>query len=320
MKVGLVIQGPLRSRTFECLPVLRRYQELVARLTDPPACCLSTWEGEEIPREVREWGWSIVQSVPPAGWDLMNRRRQILSTRKGVEALLAQGVPDYVLKLRTDMELPLEQLLAEIAAAPGGRLLFPAASHAVPFYLNDFFFGGAPGQLREFLSAIESFGDLVMMASPESDFPLKYLAARQPEALAPLTPRDWFLDPFDYPYLWPAVTERLGAAWRRVRSASFHLASSAILTQAVWRGRPLVEQYGIHEAEFGDFERFPDPVFGVALAPLTALPRALRATHFVRGRLEYLRYLGVPLPPVVLTKVFIRANRGVRRWSGAVEL
>lgn len=310
MNFGIVFQGPLESRGFQCAPLLAAYGKRFRQMEKPPRCCISAWKGGEVPAELTALGWPVILNEPPLGYDLSNRRRQMLSTLRGAEALLRTGPLEFILKIRSDQSVPIERLLTEIDAlmsepAASEKLVFPSASSVLPFYLTDFFFGARPELLISFLEANLRFGSVVMAGIPEVDFPMKYLFTCHRDKLAPLTDLECFLSTFDYPFM---GIGREAAVWAACRERHFALTSPGILKETLWRGVPLMEQYTIYAPEFGRFEAAEGDDLGNRTKPLRPMPRLLRAFVWMASLREYLFWkAGWTTPP----RIFVLGFRAV---------
>ena len=108
---GIVIQGPLDSRGFDTrLNILEYLAQADALPQFRFTFCLSTWPGAELgslaPAAER---LQVLWNTPPPGRDYENRRRQIVSALAGVRQLAIGEQPDFLLKVRTDQWLSLEQ-------------------------------------------------------------------------------------------------------------------------------------------------------------------------------------------------------------------
>jgi hypothetical protein len=299
MHIGIIFQGPMKSRSFDCASLLTRYHRQAGGIRDVKITyCLSTWDTETIPEEIKRTGWPVFTSPPVCGFDLCSRQKQIVSTLNGAIQLNSLCQPDFVLKIRNDMQIDLECLVEHIVSLEksgdlGSRMVFPAANRILPFLLCDFFFGGRPDVLIDFLKASLEFKDVYMRYMPEMDFPLKYFFARRRAALTGLTDAEWFLNIYDYPYVNQShITEIQSRLWwNEIIGRHFVLAPKRILENAVWRGLPLIEQYGIQSAVF--FETNPqDPAnpFGMKLKPFQPMPPWSRVIQWCKGRLEFFRW------------------------------
>lgn len=104
-KIGIVVQGPIikdENYTYETLLFLKNY----AKKSD---IILSTWvdEDEKELKKIEKLGIKIIRNNKPIQ-GIENLNLQICSTKNGVEYFLSKKEINYIMKLRTDQRINLE--------------------------------------------------------------------------------------------------------------------------------------------------------------------------------------------------------------------
>ncbi|MEQ8816472.1 MAG: hypothetical protein RLO51_01060 [Thalassobaculum sp.] len=189
---GLVIQGPVTHRGFDC-------RDNIQRLVDDfgerfKAVVLSTWEGEADPGLRGDNCHALFSRDTTPAWSrdripLRNRVRQMLSTKIGLDHLRGVGGIDYVIKIRTDLHADLpalcdhvlhcERNFSEYTAVGQRNFIFtPPMQFDGPYLTGDVMFAGHIDDFENFLLAtLETENEVFRPYKnlPESDVTLKHL-------------------------------------------------------------------------------------------------------------------------------------------------
>lgn len=189
---GLVIQGPVTHRGFDCRHNIARLVEDFGRRFE--AVVLSTWEGELDPGLTAGNFYALFsRDTTPTkareGIPLRNRVRQMLSTKLGIDRIRQLGGVDYVIKIRTDLHADLDVLcdhvlycernFSDFSAIGQKNFIFtPPMQAEGPYLTADVMFAGHIDDLENFvLATLETQEDVFRpwQNLPESDMILRHL-------------------------------------------------------------------------------------------------------------------------------------------------
>lgn len=157
-RIGVVLQGPTvsvgrhggtmhtpseESVTFDCRPLISEYHQICKRLDVD--LIFSTWNDQVVDGldcSIIAGPASLPQILPGRLHAEPSKFLQILSSQRGVDALIDKGV-DIVIKIRADLKIDVESLIADIRA----RTEFERDEFHVPFMdpqkpwsVQDFYF------------------------------------------------------------------------------------------------------------------------------------------------------------------------------------
>lgn len=299
---GLVIQGPAISTGlqgplkavgqgpnvhptgYNCLDAIRA--NLQAVTPDFACAVVSTWLGSGLPQSLDGDSVLVMESAEPKQ-DFDNRRKQFVSTARGLEYLSDRGVT-HVVKIRTDQILTRDTFtwLKDRYGScdeTDGTLTVSEFLPSTPFYVGDFIIAGTLRNLSTFVSANVGYGPRNLHPSAGIDYVLKYLSRVEPEfwdqinVKIPLLPQ--LADPRNVP---------LRRYWSRVRRSYFDFLPRKHLESVTWRGVPLntvldIEVFGCHEDH-----RLPDAESARSAGAFEALHQVW-STAFQEARRHYRR-------------------------------
>lgn len=273
---GIVIQGPLDSRGFDSRATVMAWIEQARQLQQFDfTICISTWRCDQLgPLEALPANVFLLFNDPPGGPDYQNRRKQIWSSLTGARALMARGArrPDFLLKVRTDQQLDLAGLcdhllvLEATGQLDNSTVVAPGRSRAVPFYVQDFYYGGRATALLAYFEAINRRNEAPWQFPIEVDFTLKYLCALSPSPLGHWSA--WQLRQLFCFWPWLATGELLKRYQEIWRSCRHHLLlfPRSIYLGMVWRGEAdrTEKTHLLRDLEcFGEEGASPEPAQGI---------------------------------------------------------
>jgi|GEM_PF-899184 len=189
---GLVIQGPVTHRGFDCRDNINRLVDDFGGLFK--AVVVSTWEGEADPGLTAANCHTVFSRDTTPSWSregipLRNRVRQMLSTKIGIDHIRGLGGVDYVIKIRTDLHVDLGVLCEHVLhcernftayAAVGQKnfIFTPPMQLDGPYLTGDVVFAGHIDDFENYLLAtLETEREVFRPYKnlPESDVTLKHL-------------------------------------------------------------------------------------------------------------------------------------------------
>lgn len=182
-------------------------------------------------------GLSIVETDPPADdWD--NRRKQFLSTQRGLELLEKIGIT-HVVKVRTDQTIPREILewivnKATCEDVKQDQIVVSDMIASEIFYVGDFLWAGRLDSVTRLVRAVNSFGFLVLDPVVTKDWVLKF-ALSTDVSLTKVLSRGPSL-PIQ---LRDPRNESLREYWLHFRDENFTPIPRGLLAKITWRGRAM---------------------------------------------------------------------------------
>jgi hypothetical protein len=266
-RLGVVLQGPLKSRgrdgkslgnpvssemvDYDSVQLINWYKDQLDELGIPTV--LSTWEGQDtssVKMDVIKSLPSELEGEPNASG---SKYYQALSTLRGIQELTNNWDITHVLKIRSDLQLPLDKLIQStetLMAQDDDRFWVPYFNtQDGPWTLQDFYFGGRATVVEKTL--------LFYLETPElhsyvhQDFFWKFAISNSADINVHFFPR------FGRPW-----TRAQQDACRRALGV-FSPLSLDVHKNLVWRGTPMgesgVEKYarmGYSNAQIQDY-KFP---------------------------------------------------------------
>ncbi len=264
-KIGLIIQGPLVSIgkaghtlnihpkdfkkedlvRFDCRQNIKRIIKDFSKLFD--AVVISTWENELKPGD--QWPGAAVVSAPdPGGHDYgsykaLNLYRQFTGIRNGLIKMREVADVDYVVRIRTDQYLNLQELLNSFYRYLNRKNYYSeiicVPSHELHLHqLMDFYFASRPQAMKKFCDAVLAYNKYEFSKNIHYEMVLKpaFILYRNVIGVP-----DWAYFPKNYP------ADGLGNITKEIfyfmLSRVFAPLSFAVIKSIIWRGTPLCDVY-----------------------------------------------------------------------------
>ena len=264
-KIGLIIQGPLVSigktgqklntplknfkkedlTKFDCRQNIKRVITDFKKLFD--VVVISTWDNELKPND--HWSGAELISAPDPGGrgygsnKANNLYRQFIGIRNGLIKMRRIADIDYVVRIRTDQYLDLQELLNSFYRHLNRKNYYSeiicVPSHELPFHqLMDFYFASEPQALERFCDAVLAYNKYEFSKNIHYEMVLKpaFILYRNIIGMP-----DWAYFPKNYP------SDGLGATTKEIfyfmLNKVFAPLSFAIIKSIIWRGTPLCDVY-----------------------------------------------------------------------------
>jgi len=170
MKIGVVIQGPLKNSD-----TLERSLSCVQEFISPEDIVISSWLGEDLQSKVNV---EIIRSDPALlnvnenYFDILNQNNrfyQVYSTAVGIAHLLRKKDYDYLIKLRTDeYYCDYTELINRMTSDPrihSGNMFF---RKDFPFHVGDHLMACPAEEIKQFFEA--SVTKFIELTNPETFF------------------------------------------------------------------------------------------------------------------------------------------------------
>ncbi len=237
--ISIVIQGPLKSKNFDCRPnILRLIKEFTSQnyIDD---IYISTWEKNDF-IEIFD-GIIYLHNTPPVFSDNMNRYKQFYSVNRAVLMIKEKGVSAFVLKIRTDQFISpsIVQFIIEFYNKSDfdkdklrNQQDYIIASHSyncIPYFIGDFYFAGRVDDILLYTSTYNRYKNFCHQWLPEVDIVIKYT-----EVLG----EDNFLGIYKYLNIQTRGDVSLKAlnGWNNIYTNRFSLFPKSIFDTLEWRG------------------------------------------------------------------------------------
>ncbi|MDA9976240.1 hypothetical protein N9F34_05500, partial [Alphaproteobacteria bacterium] len=190
-KFGLVIQGPIVSRDFDCRENLHRLVDEFSGSFE--AIVLSTWGGQPDPclthpKVFSIFGPDTITGLDRTGRPLYNGPRKHVSSHRGVRYLKEHSDVDFVLVVRTDIYADLSIIPPLIRAYTEKHsdyervqqksfIHFLNMSLILPYFATDFFIAGHVDDIDRFFTATVTHLDIKFRANGliDVDWLIKYM-------------------------------------------------------------------------------------------------------------------------------------------------
>jgi len=264
-KIGLIIQGPLVSigktgqtlnispkdfkkeklARFDCRQNIKRVITDFKKLFD--AVVISTWDNELKPSD-RWSGAKIISAPDPGGrgygsYKANNLYRQFIGIRNGLIKMREVADVDYVVRIRTDQYLDLQELLNSFYRYLNRKNYYSeiicVPSHELPFHqLMDFYFASKPQAMKKFCDAILAYNKYEFSKNIHYEMVLKPAFVLYRNVIG--VP-DWAYFPKNCP------ADGLGNITKEIfyfmLSRVFAPLSFSVIKSIIWRGTPLCDIY-----------------------------------------------------------------------------
>jgi len=297
--LGIVVQGPAvstglqgRSRSidygtntygdgYSCEGDIRENLITASRLFDQAV--VSTWVGSGLRDSLSDTSAAVIESQDPIQ-DFDNRRRQFISTFRGIEHLRSLGVT-HAVKIRTDQILAprtftwIKDRFINQEGETGPLIMSDFLAH-VPFYVGDFVIAGPLHTVSTFCSSQLGYGSSNIQQEIGKDYVLKYLMRVDPEFYEKINVRI----PIS-PQLSDPRNIELRKYWLRAREHYFDFLPKEELATIIWRGKPMDKILKLNA--FGDQKENTSSKLEAAtsVGVLKAWRQIMQSGHY-----EFMRY------------------------------
>ncbi len=229
-------QGPnTYGEGYSCEGDIRKNLTMASSLFDQ--IVVSTWVGSGLRDSLSDTSAEVIETQEPIQ-DFDNRRRQFISTFRGIEHLRFSGVT-HAVKIRTDQVLPIRTLIwikdrfKDQEGETGPLIMSDFLAH-IPFYVGDFVIAGPLETVSTFCSAQIGYGSQNIHSSISSDYVLKYLSRVDPEFYEKINMRI----PIS-PQISDPRNIELRKYWVRAREHYFDFLPKEELALITWRSNPI---------------------------------------------------------------------------------
>lgn len=229
-------QGPnTYGEGYSCEGDIRKNLTMASSLFDQ--IVVSTWVGSGLRDSLSDTSAEVIETQEPIQ-DFDNRRRQFISTFRGIEHLRFSGVT-HAVKIRTDQVLPIRTLIwikdrfKDQEGETGPLIMSDFLAH-IPFYVGDFVIAGPLETVSTFCSAQIGYGSQNIHSSISSDYVLKYLSRVDPEFYEKINMRI----PIS-PQISDPRNIELRKYWVRAREHYFDFLPKEELALITWRSKPI---------------------------------------------------------------------------------
>ena len=281
-RLKLIGQGPnTYGDGYSCEGDIR--ENLITASSFFDQIVVSTWVGGGLRDSLSDTSAEVIE-LPEPNQDFDNRRRQFISTFRGIEHLRSFGVTHSV-KIRTDQVLAprtftwIKDRFKNQEGETGPLIMSDFLAHT-PFYVGDFVIAGPLETVSTFCSAQLGYGSQNIHSSIGSDYVLKYLSRVDTEFYQkvnmriPISPQ--LSDPRN---IW------LRKYWVKAREHYFDFLPKEELAAITWRGKPIDKILNLNA--FSDRKENISSKFEVATS--VGVFKAWRQI-LQSGRSEFMRY------------------------------